>query len=74
MLVLSRRIGQRLRLVVGEQTIWVTVVSIEPLTGNVRLGIEANRQSVVIDREEIISDGPAGWPQEHPFPFGFEGD
>ena len=54
MLVLSRRVSERIKL--GD-SITVTVVRVSG--DRVRLGIEAPA-SVVVLREEIASDGPSG--------------
>lgn len=56
-LVLSRKVGERIR--IGDQ-ITITVVRIGP--NNVRIGIEAPRD-VNIVREELISE-PSGTTEE----------
>lgn len=53
MLVLGRKQGERLRIVVGREIIWVTPVDIQ--RGKVRLGIEADK-SVQVSREELLGD------------------
>ena len=57
MLVLSRKVGERVLLdVPGRPPIWVTVVSNQ--SGKVRLGFDADR-TVGIWREELLPDAPS---------------
>lgn len=51
MLVLTRRLGEKIR--IGDN-IWITVVEIE--RGKVRIGIDAP-PSVSVFRKELLSDG-----------------
>ena len=51
MLILGRRLGERIRLVVNGVTIWVEVNRIA--ANDVRIGITAPKE-VAIEREEII--------------------
>ena len=51
MLILGRKLGERIRLVVNGVTIWVEVNRIA--TNDVRIGITAPKE-VAIEREEII--------------------
>ena len=53
MLILGRKLGERIRLVVNGVTIWVSVERIQ--SNDVRVGITAPPE-VVIAREEIIGD------------------
>lgn len=54
MLVLSRRIGQRIRLKTWEgQVIWLQICDIDPSRNKVRLGIEAPPE-VLIHRAELL--------------------
>lgn len=50
MLVLSRRVNEKVVLTIGDEKVVVCVVSIE--SQKVKLGFEANR-NVTVDREEI---------------------
>lgn len=50
MLVLSRKVGERILLQVGETRIWITVVAKD--RGKMRIGVEAPRE-VTITREEL---------------------
>jgi carbon storage regulator CsrA len=54
-LILSRREGETVRLMLGEVAVWVTVADIR--TGRARLVIDAPRE-VQVDRAEILEDGP----------------
>jgi len=57
MLILGRRLGERIRLVVNGVTIWVEVNRIA--ANDVRIGITAPKE-VAIEREEIIGqDAPS---------------
>ena len=53
MLILGRKLGERIRLVVNGVTIWVEVNRIA--ANDVRIGITAPPE-VAIEREEIIGD------------------
>jgi carbon storage regulator CsrA len=56
MLVLSRRIGQRIRLKTWQgDVIWLEVCDIDPSRGKVRIGIEAPPE-VIIHRAEILDE------------------
>jgi carbon storage regulator len=57
MLVLSRRVGERIK--IGDN---ITIVVTSIRQGIARIGIEAPKE-VVIVREEIIPDGPAAVAQ-----------
>ena len=63
MLVLKRREGERVRIVVGAVEAWVTVYDID--RGHVRLGFDAPEE-VVIEREEIIKAKGAGGADGRP--------
>lgn len=54
MLVLKRAVGERIRILVGDAEVWVTLVDVRP--GAVRLGIDAPREAA-IDRAELLPDG-----------------
>lgn len=56
MLMLSRKEGQRIRLLTSDGPIWITVARIN--RGQTTIGIEAP-ESVVIAREELIEDEAA---------------
>jgi carbon storage regulator CsrA len=57
MLILGRKLGERIRLVVNGVTIWVEVNRIA--ANDVRIGITAPKE-VAIEREEIIAhDAPS---------------
>lgn len=60
MLTLTRRPGQRVRLLVGGVTIWLAV-EYGSREGTIRLSVDAPRDLVIIDREEIIAPSQ---PQE----------
>lgn len=53
MLVLTRRVGERIR--IGPDT-WVTLVEVSRGDRRARIGIEAPR-NVPVMREELITDG-----------------
>lgn len=60
MLVLTRRVGERIRLGVGRDAVWVTVCAAQA-GGKVQLGFEsAHGDHVRIDREEIAVERDAG--------------
>lgn len=50
MLILGRKYDEKVRIQVGDEVIWVTVVDLRP--GSVRLGFEMSDE-VVVDRQEI---------------------
>lgn len=50
MLILGRKYDEKVRIQVGDEVIWVTVVDLRP--GSVRLGFEMS-EAVVVDRLEI---------------------
>lgn len=50
MLILGRKYDEKVRIQVGDEVIWVTVVDLRP--GSVRLGFEMS-EAVVVDRQEI---------------------
>lgn len=54
MLVLSRKPGERVRLKIGDEIIWIELVRIKGPHA-AQLGITASKQ-VIIDREEIIQN------------------
>jgi carbon storage regulator len=51
MLVLSRKLNERVRVTIGGEVLYVAVVEIE--AGKVRLGFEADR-SIEVLREELV--------------------
>ncbi len=55
MLILSRKLGERIRIGEGDGAIWITVHDID--RGKIRLGIEAPRD-VPIHREELLDFAP----------------
>ena len=56
MLVLNRKVGQRIRLRLGDVDVWVAVVDVDQ-RGKVRLGIDAPLDVAVV-REELLHGGP----------------
>lgn len=53
MLVLSRHVGERIRLQIGTEIIWITVALID--RGKVRIGVEA-AMTVHVAREELLPE------------------
>ena len=51
MLVLTRKQGERIRLKVGDEIVWITIFSAE--CGKARVGIDAGPH-VLVHREEIV--------------------
>jgi carbon storage regulator len=58
MLVLTRKVGERIRLKLGDGTvIWVVIVDID--RGKCRVGVEAPKE-IAIFREELLEGVPHG--------------
>lgn len=56
MLVLSRRLNQRIRVKVGDVEVWVTLVETD--RGKVRLGFTAPRDVEIQREENLLRDRP----------------
>jgi carbon storage regulator CsrA len=53
LLVLSRKPGERIRLQMGTEIVWITIVAVDG--GKVRVGVEA-AMSVHVAREELLPE------------------
>ncbi len=58
MLVLSRKLGEKIIIGEGDRTITITVVDID--RGKIRLGIEAPREVAIYRQELLPQDAPSG--------------